>query len=265
METRDDILKELQQIAPKLSALNKVNYYTVPDGYFEELKLSLLQNISTENANGESFLQGSILSKIEKPVISVNDVPEGYFNTFAVNILQKIKQDELSEVAPTLAALPKINFYTVPEGYFNTLPKQLVKQAVQESMPKPRRFEWMDKLNNSLDELAAAIFKPQYASAFAGLASVLLIIGIAFYKPQAPCADAMCQLEKGLSGLSDEEIISYINENSQDFDAAMISDQTDEKALNTMQVNDAEFDKQLDEFMQSEFSEEELYKNIQGS
>src|SRR5690242_253919 len=51
-------------------------------------------------------------------------VPEGYFNGLAASILAKVKgqssaaADELQELSPLLAGIPKTIPYTVPEGYF---------------------------------------------------------------------------------------------------------------------------------------------------
>lgn len=252
METRDDILKELQQIAPKLSAFSKVNFYTVPAGYFNELKLSLYK-IPIENS-----LQTGLLSAIEKPAVSVKDVPEGYFNTFAVNMLQKIKQDELAEIAPALAGLQKVNLYTVPEGYFNAPLAELVEKVMAKDSQSIAEPKWLRKLNGVLDEMAAIIFKPRYAAAFAGIAAVIIIISLSLFKPQPLCTDAMCELEQGLAGISDQEILMYINDNTHDFDAAMVTEQMDDEALNKVDVNDTDFDKQLDEFIQSEFDDKDL-------
>lgn len=261
MDNRDDILKELQQIAPKLSALSKVNLYTVPTGYFDELKPSLLK-ISTENAREESLLQNSFLSTIEKPAVSVSDLPDGYFNNFAANMLQKIQQDELAEIAPVLAGLQKVNLYTAPQGYFEKLPTSLLNKAIVNEKPVSSTPLWLITLNTALDEIVASIFRPRYAVAFAGIATVLIIVSLSLFKPKPACADAMCQLEKGLAGVSDEEIMMYINDNAHDFDAGMITEQIDEASLEQVNVNDADFNQQLDEFIQNEFDENDLKEMI---
>lgn len=48
MKNRDDIRKELQEIAPKLSQLGKKNPFTVPDFYFQSLPEKLLQRVRNE-------------------------------------------------------------------------------------------------------------------------------------------------------------------------------------------------------------------------
>ena len=58
------------------------------------------------------------------PNIQPFSVPEGYFEGFAASVLAKIKgqtlsaADELRELSPLLAGLPRVLPYTVPVGYF---------------------------------------------------------------------------------------------------------------------------------------------------
>jgi hypothetical protein len=61
----------------------------------------------------------------EQPVFTV---PEGYFENFAASVLAKIRSqpsvpaaDELAELSPVLAAIPKRQPYHVPEDYFQHL------------------------------------------------------------------------------------------------------------------------------------------------
>jgi hypothetical protein len=99
MKHRQEILDELNVIAPNLVAYQGVNTYTAPANYFEQLPAQIMQQISMENYT----------------------VPAGYFEALPNIILQKIKQEnELVDIAPALAALPKVNVYTAPNGYFET-------------------------------------------------------------------------------------------------------------------------------------------------
>lgn len=81
MNNKAEILQELHETAPLLASLNKVDVYSVPNNYFDDLS-------------------GSILSKIKA--------------------LQDEQIDELNEIAPTLSKIGKQNVYAVPANYFET-------------------------------------------------------------------------------------------------------------------------------------------------
>ena len=126
MENRVDILNELQTLSPMLAALDKVNVFTVPQGYFSSIAATVLACINEEENNlsasiGEQNLYG---------------VPQGYFNTLAGSILNKIKQEEgiyeeLKIVSPAIAAISKENIFEVPQGYFNALPVSILNKINQ--------------------------------------------------------------------------------------------------------------------------------------
>ena len=48
METREEILKELRAIAPNLASLEKRNYFTVPENYFGNFRVAILDLVETD-------------------------------------------------------------------------------------------------------------------------------------------------------------------------------------------------------------------------
>jgi hypothetical protein len=68
-------------------------------------------------------------------------VPQGYFEGFAASVLQKIKgetvsaSEELKDLAPFLAAIPKKLPFTVPEGYFDQAAQGLSELVNEDSLP----------------------------------------------------------------------------------------------------------------------------------
>jgi len=112
MENRIDILNELKELSPTIAAIEKVNVFTVPEGYFEYLGADILMGIEAENGATHS-------------ASPVADVPAGYFDSLADSILNKIKAQHVEETDTTLSAglisLAGKNVYEVPEGYFDTL------------------------------------------------------------------------------------------------------------------------------------------------
>lgn len=109
METRTDIINELQQLQSSLANQVPVNVFTVPSGYFEGLPAAILRAVQGD----------SILQTLQPPANA--DVPEGYFDSLASNILNKIKAQsgEDAPLSPLLESLRKTNVFTVPQGYFD--------------------------------------------------------------------------------------------------------------------------------------------------
>ncbi len=113
MNQRDNILNELRELSPAVAGINRVNVFTVPDGYFESLTGILLIR-----ASADDHLKGAIPT-----------VPEGYFENLADNILNRIKKEVPQETEVTselLAGISRRNIYTLPAGYFEALPAQIL-------------------------------------------------------------------------------------------------------------------------------------------
>src|SRR5258708_36888593 len=99
MKNSPEILNELMAISPLLAGLEKVNVFTVPKGYFNELQFiitdyAILNNTSpAENINKRN----------------IQEVPAGYFDTLSDSILSKVKaiypenaEEELRNFSPLL-------------------------------------------------------------------------------------------------------------------------------------------------------------------
>ena len=117
------ILNELKELSPLLAGMDRVNVFTVPEGYFESLEIVLMAGIATGNA--------ALDQHIGMPDQSV---PPGYFDGLAGSILAKVKAldesatGEIAGLSPLLAGLQQHNVFTVPNGYFEALPAKLVAQ-----------------------------------------------------------------------------------------------------------------------------------------
>jgi predicted 3-demethylubiquinone-9 3-methyltransferase (glyoxalase superfamily) len=116
MKNSPEILNELMAISPLLAGLEKVNVFTVPEGYFNELEFritnyAILNNTSpAENINKRNL----------------QEVPSGYFDTLSDSILAKVKaiypenaEEELRNLSPLLFSLKGKNVFTVPANYFD--------------------------------------------------------------------------------------------------------------------------------------------------
>ena len=93
MKTENNILNELQHLAPTLSKLSRAEGYTVPEGYWQRLHEDILTEIEIE--------------EIELPESAVSGIPEGYFESFNSKVFDKI------DAIDTVDAAPEVKVYTL--------------------------------------------------------------------------------------------------------------------------------------------------------
>jgi hypothetical protein len=122
------IQEELLECSKLVAEIPFVNPYTVDKQYFANLSAAILLKINKEN---------------------IYQVPNGYFENLSGTILNKIKveenENELEEIAPTLASLKKVNVYTTPADYFDQLaiPTQVTADAKVVSFTSKKKTSWM--------------------------------------------------------------------------------------------------------------------------
>ena len=125
MNEKNDISDELREISPVLASIKKINVFTVPENYFDNL--------------AEKITVYSFLNQKKKPEVqNIQQVPEGYFNTLSDQILSKIKSEEarnaseeFDKLFPVLFSLKDKNVFKVPDGYFDNLSENILKKASQ--------------------------------------------------------------------------------------------------------------------------------------
>lgn len=133
MENTTDILNELKSISPLIAGMNKVNVYTVPEGYFSSISTTVLACVFEERE----------LTPLSNNKQS-SDIPEGYFDRLADSILQKIKKaetanDEIRNLSPLLYQIQNKNVFEIPADYFNSLNENItnkIKTAFYETPQK---------------------------------------------------------------------------------------------------------------------------------
>ena len=221
MKNNHHILQELQEISPLLAQLKKLNVYSVPDGYFDVVPLTILACLQ-EN---ESFSSNTSIN-----VLSDNkNIPENYFADLSSNILNKIaidsvqsNQNELNSISPIVANIRRVNTYTIPDGYFNQLPASIFA-AVNRSKVVKMPTKWI---------------KYAVAAAFTGIVS----LGIYTFSGKetntnsntSTIASLDQTIEKGkkmdeaqfnqtLSNLSEDAISKYLEKNSDESDLAYLA------------------------------------------
>jgi hypothetical protein len=158
MESRYDILSELQSISPIVAGIVPVTPYQIPTGYFDNLTGQMLELIKEEKSSAVLLyasknpytvpdnyfenLPNQILlylkSEQVSPVLTgiahkAYEVPQGYFEGLAETILNRVKtldslsaKEELESLSPLLSKIDKQIPFSVPAGYFDDLTGNVV-------------------------------------------------------------------------------------------------------------------------------------------
>jgi hypothetical protein len=229
MDHSVDILHELQQISPFLSEMKKINVFSVPPGYFTNLDKQILENI---------FTQPTLLFTSETHNL---EVPEGYFENLAGNLLKKIKSlpvtqdDELLQSHPLLYSLQKENVFSVPKNYFQLLPSAILTGI------KPGKLKVIGSGKRSLWNYAVA-------ATITGLIAIssLLVTNkttdstgtrelggadIPEYVRDSYQYKNEAQIDEGITRLSNDDIIKYLEATANDGDDEAFASGVTEKGL----------------------------------
>jgi len=284
MENRTDILNELKALSPTIAAIEKVNVFTVPEGYFDYLSVDILMGIETEQCLGSNA----------SPVVSSTEMPTGYFDTLADSILTKIKaQDaadattEINALSPELYSIKKETTFEVPQGYFDSLADTVLQkikaQDAEDAVIEIRAlspmlysiqnenvfevpqgyFEGLSKtvLNTvspqtkvvSMKRRTTTFFKYAVAAAFTGVMAlgVFKFTGIndKVELPDYVTAGLQVQdVDQELANISDAEIVKFLEASGTDVKAAMVASSIDKNELPSQEdylLDDQALDKYL--------------------
>ncbi len=137
METKTDILNELDAISPLIAGIKKVNVFTVPNEYFETISDTVMVCLREE---GFAFTTSNARSATEVPI--------GYFDELAASILGKIKandaaSEEIKYLSPLLFDLQKKQVFKAPKDYFQNLPERIVE-----------KIDTLTEVNSSIEEIS---------------------------------------------------------------------------------------------------------------
>jgi hypothetical protein len=156
MKNSEDILKELNEVAPLLAKTAKKNLVAVPENYFSAFQSNLMQEIRRQEVTNELETIAPLLSKIEKE--SLPQVPAYYFSAFPAQMLKLVSvQQKTNKVAG------------VPN--------------------------WLEGLNAVLENITAVVFKPKYSFAYVGTVA-LVITGVMMFTKVEECTDLECRFAK---------------------------------------------------------------------
>jgi hypothetical protein len=96
METKNEILKELEELSPRLAAMRKSNPFSIPDNYFTTLHGRIVAAVKAQGVEAELIEAPQLLAKRteENPFT----VPYGYFENFSAKMLQKVRDEKTTPV-----------------------------------------------------------------------------------------------------------------------------------------------------------------------
>lgn len=252
MEFSENIFNELKEISPLLANMERTNIFSVPENYF---------------ANFSGEILGKINGDFSFPMIASEDhafkVPEEYFENLAGNILNKIKNleagsdaSESEQVSPLLYSLKNKNVFTVPDGYFENL-----VSIVSDKVSAKPAAKVVSMKSYFWNYAAAAIVTGIIAISSLWVSNKSLQqpsveqTNVTAFVPASYLQEALKykneqQIEEGISRLSDEEIIKYLELTDNDADTKELAVNTDEKDLPSQQdylLDEKTLDKYLDQ------------------
>jgi len=112
---------EWQQDAPTLAAMQKVNPFVVPSGYFDSLTDVVNTRILIETARFESA--------------EAFEIPDNYFEKLSLRIEEKIAIENIQSLVPSQG-------FSIPEAYFTDLSERIqTKIAEQRPVIKKNIFK----------------------------------------------------------------------------------------------------------------------------
>ena len=180
-------------------------------------------------------------------------------------------QNELQELSPELAKIPFTQVFDAPEEYFEHLPISLLKNVDEVSIKDiPEDYfeklpnEILTKINNTTSVVSIQkkyfYFKIAAAAVIAGILGFGLIYFVNQKKTETPPAYAKnidsteiyaslnsSNLESQINNLNEEDVISYLEENGHDVNAALVASLGEDNSENGSQVSEIQVNEAINE------------------
>lgn len=226
MNKNSEILREISEISPLLAELQGVNVFSVPEGYFAELSTRITSEIAINKIIETS--------NKEQP----HNVPVGYFESLSSTILNRIKRKGSTEQSESgiLDRIGKENVFTVPEGYFENLPSRILGRVKESRTAKVVKF---NRSNSVLKYAVAAVLGLAILSTAYFVTNSMVHNNNSFAvitKKTVPNEAALKyntqkKFDKGIESLSDEQIISYLENHGNILDNDLIISGMDDSGM----------------------------------
>lgn len=260
MEKKSDILKEINEISPLIAGLPRHNVFTVPDGYFESLYETIESTVGLQEVIGEAHshpspeipsgyfdnLSTNILKRIkqseapadeplhflfveEQGKKNVFEIPEHYFDDLSVNIMARIR-DAAESYSFDIPELRNKNVYSVPEKYFESLPSKILSQLEEPATARVIPFYQRPVFRYAVAAAVAVILfagvffrmnnvNPDNSFAVVNAKTVPYKAALKYNSEQA--------FEKGISSLTEDQIMAYLQDHGNILDNTQLIKNTD--------------------------------------
>ena len=234
MKASKDILNELREIAPALSGLDKKNFYTVSEGYFEESGQKIMMLAVDVQLHGIDL--PPVLASIKKK--QLHSAPEGYFSSFTDNVIGQIQSEEVAEeltyTAPLLVGLEKKEAYSVPANYIADFPANIYKVAAREAAAHDTLIEHeISVWSIWIERILTVVSRPKYSFAMACMVAIVVMISVVYsHSTLTPEEKIFAQMQQ----VPDSELHHYIGKHRDEFDERTI----------LYHINDIEFSHYFD-------------------
>ena len=133
--------------------------------------------------------------------------------------LNKEIQDELNELSPALAKLDKQEGFEVPPRYFEKLSDEVLQKI--KTNPVLETKQQIPNWQQSVLNVWAAIWQPRVAIGLAAIA--MFVVATTFFFNNQSKSTGLADI----GSISDEELSLFIQENFDEFDAALLANVND--------------------------------------
>jgi hypothetical protein len=211
-----NIEKELKEIAPALARLDKVNFYQVSDGYFQDAQLKIIELIDKPVVKE---VLPAIFSRIEKKELYTAPAP-AYFEAFSDQLMKEIYAEEVAEelsyALPILQDVAKKEAYEVPALYFEKLPDAITRMVSKEVIDHSSQIEeWSSRWGLFMQQVWDVFSRPRYSFAMASIVGVIVCIGLVINNRTISAEDKIfAQMQQ----VSDADLHHYIAKHGDEFD-----------------------------------------------
>lgn len=235
MNLSDDIMNELKETCPVLASHAKINVFSVPEGYFSDLADRIMTYSSLNSDDDIDFGKAETMR-----------VPDGYFESLSSNILAKIKGEseetksmESEELSPLLFSLKDKNVFSVPENYFEGLSDSILNNL--NLSKKPAKVISINGARSFWKYAAAAVVTGAIAVISLQIFNsspdmkknnsvVTESSGLPDYIQSSFQYKTPEQVQEGISALSDDAIVKYLEKTGSILDNETLTTVTDENA-----------------------------------
>ena len=196
MNNRITIKNELKELNSLIPFEKGPELYSVPDGYFEGFAQSVLQKLKTDPLTSSEELEEIAPFLASIPKKMPFAVPEGYFTQTTEGLSDWVKEESLPPLLQSGKQMP----FTVPDGYFESLPAIILKKVSPKEakiIPISSSRKWM-----------------RYAAA-AMIAGIIAVSGILYFgnnnQSIDPASESYEWVATKLKNVPNKELDEFIN------------------------------------------------------